>query len=218
MEIPKLKIKGSEIIARWNKAKELTDKIGRSLGEKGGYFRSNGYDICYDGFNICTFECKDIDLSFSAYNWTDDNHWELKNAFYVEDREHYAERQSWMHEKSPKSLIDPEKEYEFKHNYSLAECFEKGIIKPNRFKVTNESNKTIGEWRYFDSFEMADEYAREECQRRIDRRFNDPSCRQYYMTSVRNNVQDAKECKELRHYSWYQIDLRDFWITVKPCD
>lgn len=212
MEIPTIKIKGSEVIERWNKANELTKKLGRSLGEKGYYFHRNGYDVWYDGFNICTFGCKDIKLSFSAYNWTEDHHWEMKTRVNIGGKEIY------IHDKWSKNIINPDAEYEFEYNYSLAQMFEKGIIKPTRFKVTNESNKAIGEWWYFDTFEEADKYAREECQKRIDRRFNDPSCRQYYMTSVRNNEQDAKECNELRHYSWYQIDLKDFWMTVRPCD
>lgn len=218
MEIPTIKIKGSEIIERWKKAKELTKKLGSSLGEKGYYYHRNGYDVWNDGFNSCTFGCKDIDLSFRSYNWTDDHHWELANSIYVEGREMYAERQSWMYRENHPSLIIPDEEYEFKHNYSLAELFEKGFIHPTKFKVTNESNKAVGEWWYFDTFEEADKYARDECQRRIERRFNDPSCRQYYMTSVRNNEQEAKECHELRHYSWYQYEMYDHWMTVRICD
>lgn len=214
----KVKIKGSEIIDRWNKANELTKMLGRKLGEKGYYFRQNGYDVLYDGFNTCSFTCKDIKLSFYVYNWTDDNHWELSKRLYIEGREIYVERQKWDTYKYSSQFVHPEDEYEFEHNLSIAELFEKGIISPKSFKVTEESNKTLGEWRHFDSFEKADEYAKKLCQQYIDRRFNDHSRRQYYMTSVRNNVQDAKECYELRHYSWYKIDLRDFWITVKPCE
>lgn len=213
----KVKIKGSEIIARWNKANELTKKLGRKLGEKGYYFRQNGYDVLYNGFNTCTFQCRDIKLSFHVYNWTDDGHWELAKKLYIKDREIYAERQDWMYEYSTQ-FVHPEEEYEFEHNLSLAELFEKGIICPKSFRVTEEGNKTLGEWKYFDSFEKADEYAKNLCQQHIDRRFNDHSCRQYYMSSVRNDAQEAKENFELRHYSWYRIDLYDYWITVGPCD
>lgn len=213
----KVKVKGSEIIERWNKANELTKKLGRKLGEKGYYFRQNGYDVWYDGFNTCTFSCKDIKLSFHVYNWTDDSHWELSKKIHVEDRDKYIEREDWMYEYSDQ-FIRPEREYEFEHNLSIAELFEKGIIYPKRFKVAEESPKALGGWMYFDSFKEADEYAKNLCQRYIDRRFNDHSRRQYYMTSVRNNVQGAREHYELRHYSWYKIDGRDFWITIKPSD
>lgn len=218
MEISTIKVKGSEIIERWNKAKAMTEKLGSSLGEKGWYYHQHGYDVWYDGFNTCTFGCKDINLSFRSQNWYDDNKWRMNSSFFLYDKQKNDWVEWYIESKYSSRIIQPDDIYEFKQNLSLAEKFDMGIIKPTQFKVATESSRAIGEWHYFDTFEAADEYARKVCQEYIDGRFNDRGLTRYYMTSVRNNEQKAKECHELRHYSWYKIDGRDCWITVRPYD
>ena len=210
-----VKIKGSELLEKWKKAAKIVAAKGRNLGEIGSYIRSHGYDIHSDCFSCGVFSERGIDIWYDYNNF--DGAWHLVPKINIGHQKFdvlIGERKNWpsIH------YIDEDAIYDVPVEYSLAEKFERGMLKqPDYFRVSNESGRSSLEHRYFKTFEEADKFAQEECQKMINRRDNptewDVRC--YYETSVRNNVQLAKEHRELRHYPWYNYK-GDYphWIAV----
>lgn len=211
-----IKIKGSELLAKWQKASKIVASRGRQLGEIGWLIRENGYDVHSDGFNCGTFSERGIDVWYQHNNFG--GVWKLTECINIGGSKYrvpVGERKSWVN-----NYIDAEKEYDVEIVLSLAEQFERGLIKTTKFRVSKETYKTTNDHVYFDTFEEADKYAQELCQKLIDRR-NLPTERDvkgYYYTSVRNNVQLAKEHRELRHYTWYDYKDHPHWVRVAAYD
>lgn len=208
-----IKIKGSEILAKWEKAAKIVASRGRQLGEIGWLVRNNGYDVHTDGFSCGTFSERGIDIRYNYNNF--DDVWHLVPVINI-GRKKYDVMVGEPKKYKIYNCIDPETEYDVEVILSEAEQFERGLIKPTKFRVSMETYRTTREHRYFDSFEEADKYAQELCQRLIDRR-NLPTerdVRGYYYSSVRNNAQLAKEHSELRHYTWYDYKDHPHWVRV----
>jgi len=210
-----IKIKGSELLSKWQKAAKIVASRGRQLGEIGWLIRNNGYDVHMDGFSCGTFSERGIDIWYNYNNF--DGEWHLVPVINICRDKYYVpvgEKKSYL------KYIDLEKEYDVEVVLSLAEEFERGLIKSTKFRVSKETYRTTNDHVYFDTFEEADKYAQELCQKLIDRR-NLPTerdVRGYYYTSVRNNVQLAKEHRELRHYTWYDYKDHPHWVRVAPYD
>ena len=96
------------------------------------------------------------------------------------------------------------------------ELLENGIIKPKSFRVFDVggryADRNKGE---FDSFEKADQCARQLCQEEIERLRKDRDWRPHTPSSVRNNELRAKELGELRHYTDYCYQGHEYWFAVK---
>lgn len=210
-----IKIKGSELLAKWQRAAKIVASRGRRLGEIGWLVRNSGYDVHSDGFSCGTFSERGIDVWYKYDNF--DDVWHLEPAIHIGGKKvnvPVGERKSYL------NYIDEEKEYDVEVTLSVAEKFERGIIKPTGFRVSEETYRATYDHRYFDTFEAADKYAQELCKQLIDRR-NLPTerdVRHCYATSVKNDVQLAKEHRELRHYLWYDYQNHPHWVSVIPCD
>lgn len=193
-----MKIKGEELIAKWRRAKSVVDN--RGLGEIGGIVRHAGYDVLIDGFSVCNFYERGTYLRYYAGN--EDSKWKLYDSIGLEPNKYPIKV----------SDIDPNGEYEIEKQESIAERFEKGLIKCDRFAVYN-TNNLVG---YFSTFEEADNAARNLCQKLIDSRNNDRDCARYYETKVQNDAQLASERVELRYYPWYNYQNHPHFVSVEP--
>ena len=209
-----IKMKGSEILKKWNLAANVVANKCSKLGEIGDYIRSHGYDIHSDGFSCGVFSERGIDIWYNYNNF--DGAWHLVPKINIGHQKFdvlIGERKNWpsIH------YIDEDAIYDVPVELSLAEKFERGLIKqPEYFRVSHESGRSSLEHRYFKTFEEADKFAQKECQELIDRRFEPANrdVRWCYETSVRNDAQLAKEHRELRHYPWYDYQNHPHWIAV----
>lgn len=196
-------MKGSEILARYNKAKQVVAKKSGSLGEIGDFLRYSGYLVYYDGFSVCGFGEYDIKLRFSA-DCCCDRPWGISNGLRIGDK---VDGELLVAE------INPEADYDVPPNLSRTEMLEQGLIKPKAFRVLDVGSRydDRGE---FDAFEKADEQARRLCQKEIDRLRKDDHWRPHTPTSVRNDAHKAKERGELRHYLDYCYEGYEYWFAV----
>ena len=192
-----MKIKGTELVAKWQKAKDVVNNINR-LGEIGGILRGKGYDVVLDGFSCCTFLEKGSKLMFFADSC--DSSWHLVQGVYLND-----ERID-LHE------IKPDAEYEISKRLSVAEMYDQGLLDCERFAMCN-TDRIVG---YFDSFNNADACARNMCKKLIDSRFEDKSLTRYYETSVHNDAQRACEAGAIRFYPWYNYQGHEHYISIIP--
>ena len=197
-------MKGSEILERFEKAKQVIAKKSGSLGEIGDFLRYNGYLVYRDGFSVCSFGEYDIKLRFSADCC--DRPWSIWNRLYIGDK---VDGELLVAE------IDPEADYDMPPNLSRTEMLEQGLIKPKAFRVLDVggsyADRVRGE---FGTLEKADEQARHLCQKEIDRLRKDNNLRPYTPTSVRNDAHQAKERGELRHYLDYCYQGHEYWFAV----
>lgn len=198
-------MKGSEIIARFEKAKAIVEKRGRQLGEPGDYLRSSGYDIEVDGFNVCTFCERDVKLSYIASNCG--RPWGIADCVFIGC------------DKMLLGEVEPDMDYDVPSNLSRIEMLEKGLIKPKSFEVYEigggAPDRLCGR---FDTFEKADQQARRLCQEDIDRSKKDSHFRPYTPCGVNNYEILAKERGELRHYRSYCYQGHEVWFAVKDVE
>ena len=209
-----VKMNGSEILDKWSLAANVVAYKCTKLGEIGSYIRSQGYDICSDGFNCGVFSERGIDIRYNYNNF--DGAWHLVPKVYIGHQKFDVligkrENKPFIH------YIEESAVYNIPVSLSLAEKFERGMIRhPDFFRVSRESGRSSLKHRQFKTFEEADEFARKECQILIDSRLAPANrdVRRYYETSVRNNAQLAREHYELRHYPWYNYPNYPHWIAV----
>ena len=197
-----MKVKGIDLIAKYNRAKSVVARASNRLGEIGGMVRSQGYDILIDGFSCCDFYEKGTYLRYYANNI--DSPWHLAPCIKIGENTLDI------------AAIDAEAEYEIEEQLSVAEQFEKGLLNCNRFGVYKSSDLGSSCVGIFSTFEEADKYARNLCQAYIDSRFTDRDCTRYYMHSVQNDAQLAAERGELRYYPWYDYKGHTSFISVSP--
>ena len=204
-------MKGSEIIARYQKAKALVESR-KGLGEIGNFMRYNGYQMGYDGFNCASFSEDDVDLRWSADNY--DRAWEMSDTVHNEKLSKEMGYEFWQHVHI--SELDPEKDYPIEANLSPMEMLERGKIHPKKFYVRCEGNKTAGEKSYFDTLEDADKCAQAMCAQKIAERLipENRSISRYYETTVRNDAARAKEHNIFKYYLHYKCDGYRYWIAV----
>ena len=196
-------MKGSEILKRFEKAKAIVAKRGQQLGEPGDYLRSEGYDIEVNGFNVCTFGERDVKLSYSANNCCG-RPWHIAERVYIGDREILL------------GAVEPDRDYDVPPNLSRIEMLEKGLIKPKAFEVFGIGGGAPDRFHgRFDTFEEADQRARQLCQEKISRLKKDRDWGPHTPWSVRNYELLAKERKELRHYRSYCYEGHETWFAVK---
>lgn len=209
------RMKGIEIIALWEKARQSVKSIGgHPGGEIGDGLRRNGYAVCYNGCSVCDFIEMNLHISYSAdccgRPWTLSN-W-LWIYPYTDDRRGHVKI----------SDIDPEKEYEIVDNPSLAELFDAGRLKiqsmegESLFTVSDNGGRYYHEKKSFNSFEQADAFAKKLARDEIDRLNKDKELRRYTSTKVENDALRAKEKDELRHYQYYNYQNHRYWISVQP--
>lgn len=200
-------MKGSELIALWEAAnKAVVSAHAQAGGELGDYIR-NRYDITYNGCSVCYFKEKKLKLCYGADCY--DNPWTLRKFVRIglcsEDSIRVSE-------------IEPEKDYDVGVDKSIAEEFAEGTFKPTQFVVLNEGFRSIKSKQVFDSFDAADAFAQRTAQEEIDICRRDSMWRKYTASSVRNDVQRAREHGELRHYEYYNYDGHRWWVSVKGVD
>ena len=195
-------MKGSEILKRFEKAKQVVQKRFGVLGEIGDFLRHNGYEVHLDGFSTCRFGEQDVKIRYGA-----SESWKIWDIIHFND--HYDD-------KLPVGAINPDEDYNILPNPSRTELLEKGIIKPKSFRVFEVggryADRNKGE---FDTFEKADQCARRLCQEEIERLRKDRDWRPHTPSSVRNNELRAKELWELRHYTDYCYQCHEYWFAVK---
>lgn len=198
-----VKVKGSAIVELFKKAKKAVDPKSGSLGEIGDYLRSLGYHITYNGFSVCNFRERDLDICYTATCY--DGGWEMcKDVNFGKDYRDWTKAED----------VDPEREYDVRVMVPLAKRFAAGKIKAKRFLVAEETHRSIRDEQYFDNFDKADAYARKKAQEDIDSCLKDPVWRRYAASQVVDFEQLAAENGELRHYQWYDCDGHTNWVSV----
>ena len=196
-----MKIKGAELLKKWNAANAVVSNINR-LGEIGGIIRNAGFDVETDGFSVCRFRAKGMRVSFLADNCDTAPQWTLSKGIClrsIRDPLHIEN-------------IQPEAEYEVEELLTVAQEFERGDYNGYNFEVCDTRDHIST----FASFEQADEYARTVCQSRIDSRWKDRDTTRYYWTRVENDEQMANERWVIRYYPWYSYNGHDYYISVSP--
>lgn len=204
---PTIKIKGSEIINRWNKLNDLVKTLGKSLGEKGWFFREHGYDVTYDGFSVCHVECSDIKLRFDVSNCCD-SIWKLSKKVmghgfigYIKDK--YS------------SAINPDKEYDVPLNLSIAKKVESGYIKPKRYIVTDNGRRKYKKLAAFSDLNDAQNFAEKQFNEQVERISKDRDLRQFCYARFQDSWHTAKEKGEIRHYAYYNYKGSCSWIAIE---
>jgi len=197
---------GRQILGLYEKAKKAVENAhAMAGGELGGYLRGT-YDIGGDGCSVCSFKEKGICLSYGADCCG--TPWKM-NKFV------------WLPKDSdrptPIDKIDPNATYDIPKRFSVAEQFNRGILKPECFMVRDYGGQRECFRNWYDTFEEADRQAQRVAQENIERLKRDPVWRCYTASGVRDDVQRARERYELRHYEYYVYDRRyRYWVSVEP--
>lgn len=144
------------VIEKIKKEIEETKKLvnGRGLGEMGGFLRSRGYFVSYDGFSVCNFSKGSI-----IYSAHCDGKWSLTDNYslYLADGVRSAEFTLYNNNRT---------------NFNLAEVVlggktdfgrrltEKDLLPTyKKFRVRTYESKYLDTAKWFDNFEDAKKYA-----------------------------------------------------------
>lgn len=197
-------IEGAEIVELFEKARKAVCAKSRSLGEIGDFLRNAGYYINYDGFSVCDFRERDLSIRYKATCY--EGGWNLCEAVSLGKT-----CNDWIKIVN----LDPKQDYGVDVEVSLAKRFAAGEIKPRTFLVVEQGSGAPTRERRFDTFEQADEAARQTAQKAIDWASKDGDLRRYTASRVVNWEQRADELDELRHYMWYDFGGHRQWVSVK---
>ena len=128
----------------------------RGVGCIGGYMRSRGYFVSYNGDSLCAFSKDGI-----QYNASDGKHWQLKNriSLYVKD-DVLSDEFSYEDKKGSINGIDYIELY-IGDNISLGrELTEKDKLNTyTKFRVRTYSDRYLDTVKWFDDFEKAKKFA-----------------------------------------------------------
>ena len=174
---------------------EETRKLvdGRGLGEMGGFLRSRGYFVSYDGFSVCNFSKGSI-----VYSAHCDGKWSLTDNYslYLADGVRSAEFTLYNNNRT---------------NFNLAEVVlggktdfgrrltEKDLLPTyKKFRVRTYENKYLDTAKWFDNFEDAKKYAYDLAVEKA--KSVEGSNRCYAITNPRDEGEDYDM---LACYCWY---------------
>ena len=186
------------VIENIKKEIEETRKLvnGRGLGEIGGFLRSRGYFVSYDGFSVCNFSKGSI-----VYSAHCDGRWELTDNFslYLADGVRSAEFTLYKTNRT---------------NFNLAEVVlggktsfgrrqtEKDLLPTyKRFRVRTFENRTLDTAKWFDNFEDAKKFAYDLAVEKAKSVARD--LQRYARTNPRDEGEDYDM---LACYCWYSYD------------
>ena len=193
-----------DIRAKVNETQKLVRS--RSLGEIGGFMRSRGYFVTYDGFSWCTFSKDGI-----QYNASDNKGWKLTGviSLYLAD-----------------DILSTEFRYEDKayiNGLAYLELFVGDTIhlgkeltemdrlhKYTKFRVRTYSNKYLDTVEWFNDFEEAKQHAYDLAVEKA--KSVDPRYREWAITKPKDR---GKEFDMLACFVWYECNNSKHLVFVQ---
>ena len=174
---------------------EETRKLvnGRGLGEMGGFLRSKGYFVSYDGFSVCNFSKGSI-----VYSAHCDSRWELTDNFSLYLAEGVRSAEFTLYNTNRTNFKLAEVVLGGKTNFGRRQTEKDLLPTYKKFRVRTYANKYLDTAKWFDNFEDAKKFAYDLAVEKA--KSVEGSNRCYAITNPRDRGEDYDM---LACYCWY---------------
>ena len=192
------------IVKEINETKSIVN--GRGLGEIGSALRYRGYFVSYDGFSVCNFSKNGI--LYTATNR--DRSWSVTDNFKVYLDDNTISKEFTLYN-SNRTKLDRDFERIFGKVRKLGKrTTEKDLLSTyKRFRVRTYGSKTLNTIAYYDNFEDAKNFAKEESIKRAKE-----TPRDLQRFAFTNPIDISDDYDLLAGYKYYQCGNSEFLVYV----
>jgi hypothetical protein len=183
------------VIENIKKEIEETRKLvnGRGLGKMGGFLRSKGYFVSYDGFSVCNFSKGSI-----VYSAHCDGRWELTDNFSLYLAEGVRSAEFTLNNTHRTNFNLAEVVLGGKTDFGRRQTEKDLLPTYKKFRVRTYANKYLDTAKWFDNFEDAKKFAYDLAVEKA--KSVEGSNRCYAITNPRDRGEDYDM---LACYCWY---------------